>query len=83
MSAPALNEPVDRTDVATVRVAPPARRSLIGRDAGPAFESRHQMFGGRTNQRPETPTTPQASPTLPVDGEGESGGAVHQSIVTE
>ncbi|QSE85545.1 hypothetical protein [Rhodococcus koreensis] len=36
-----------------------------------------------TNQRPETPTTPQASPTLPVDGEGESGGAVHQSIVTE
>ena len=83
MAAPALREPVDRTDVATVRVAPPARGGLIGHDAGPAFEARHQMFGGGRNQRPETPTTPQASPTLPLDGEGESGGAVHQSIVTE
>lgn len=47
MATPALREPVDRTDVAAVRVAPPARGGLIGHDAGPAFESRHQMFGGR------------------------------------
>ena len=83
MAAPALREPVDRTGVATVRVAPPARGGLIGHDAGPAFEPRHEMIGGRRNQRSEKPPTPQASPTLPVDGEGESGGAVHQSIVTE
>ncbi len=47
MATPALREPVDRTDVAAVHVAPPARGGLIGHDAGPAFESRHQMFGGR------------------------------------
>lgn len=83
VSAPALREPVDRTGVAAVRVAARTRGGLVGCDAGAALESWHEVLGGRRNQRSETTTAPQVSSALPVDGEGESGGAVHPSIVTD
>ena len=83
VSASALREPVDRTGVAAVRIAARAGGGLVGRDAGPALQSWHEVFGGRENERSETTTAPQASSALPVDGEGESGGAVHPSIVTD
>ncbi|CDZ90448.1 hypothetical protein RHRU231_710126 [Rhodococcus ruber] len=80
---PALGEPLDRTPVTAVGVAPPARGGLVGRDAGTALDSWHEMFGGRRNQRSEPSATPQAAIVLSFDGERESGGAVHLSIVTE
>ena len=80
---PALGEPLDRTPVTAVGVASPARGGLVGRDAGTALDSWHEMFGGRRNQRSEPPATPQAATVLSFDGERESGGAVHLSILTE
>ena len=82
VSVSALCEPVDRAHVSAIRVAPRARGSLVGGDAGTAFDSRHEVFGGRWYQGPEPSATPQASAALTVDSEHESGGTVHSSMVT-
>lgn len=82
VSVSALCEPVDRAHVSAIRVAPRARGSLVGGDAGTAFDSRHEVFGGRWYQGPEPSAAPQASAALTVDSEHESGGTVHSSMVT-